>query len=141
MSTLTTLIKLSEQKLEAKQEEISKLDAQVQKMKEREKELHKTIKNGFGQAEKSHSVMMLTQASKFSEHAALELEDIQEAKVLSKKIRREKVKEMNLLFSEKKRYEILEERRIKENKMKISKKQQEFLDDLTSTKEAIKYSQ
>lgn len=128
--SLHTLIKLAQHKLEQKQQEINVLTQTITAMQARIEELHVDKERNFKKAADADDVMWLQHAQQFGQKCDDEIKTISHDMSLLEESIQEKQQELQVLFQEKKRYDILAERQAKALRERIAKKAQEQLDDI-----------
>lgn len=128
--SIHTLIKLSQHKLEQKQQEIAVLEQTITAMQARIKELQADKERNFNTAADADDAMWLQHAQQFAQKCDDEIKAIiHDKQVLEERVQEKKL-ELQQLFQEKKRYDILADRQAKATKERIAKKAQEQLDDI-----------
>ena len=135
MKTLETLTKVAAKKVEEKQKEIADLQKVIDQMLARKAHLQSSIQAEYKVAETSGDANMFQMAGHYHQRAKAELVDIDEAMANAQKIMGEKRAQLQNLFAEQKRYEILLERRKAEAHKERLKKDQAVMDELGSQKE------
>ena len=106
------------------------MSAAIDGAKEKQKELAETAEKGFAQATGAGDITMLGQAGSFAQRAKNEIEELAQALVMLLKRRDELQFILRGLFVEKKRYEIIKDRKEAEHTKELAKKEQRELDDM-----------
>jgi flagellar export protein FliJ len=132
MSTLDTLVKLADKKLDDIQKQIHDMETAIADADSRVAELLIQVEVGYNQAQKTLRPDEYQDAGRFAARAKEEQDFLKKIRRELEAKKRELRQQLRDVFTEKKRYEILRDRKREEARAQRAKKNQATLEDLTN---------
>jgi hypothetical protein len=132
MRTLDTLVKLADKKLDDVQKKIHDIETAISDVDSRVAGLLLQVEAGYAQAQKTQQPNEYQDAGKFAARAEEQQEALKASRRELELEKRGLQQQLRNLFTEKKRYEILRDRKLEEARVQRAKKAQATLEDLTN---------
>ncbi|MFZ2619296.1 MAG: hypothetical protein WAX89_00275 [Alphaproteobacteria bacterium] len=134
MSSLPTLIKLIDKKLEQIQVIVAQKEQELQQLDATEKSLNQQVEAAHKAAQKHSTPADYRDVEAFSRKTVEDVKKLHARRAQVKDDKEKLLEVIRQLFSEKKRYEVLQEQQEKAAKLKKARKEQATLEDLTNRK-------
>lgn len=132
LKTLGTLVKMAEQKLEEKQQQITHLEGEIAKIDAQVAELDRSVSEGYQKAQAAGDSMLYEQATGYAHRAEAKKEELDMSKQALVMLQEQCREELREQFLEKKRYQELHKTERLKREAKRNKKAQAALDDVAA---------